>query len=350
MKFVHAADVHLKATPHLDMGWSIDRSSEIWEAFVNLIKYTEKCGADLLLIAGDLFHRQPLLRELKEVNYLFSTLTKAKVVFVVGNHDYVKHDSYYNNFKWNDNVYCLMNEECSSIYIEEINTEIYGLSYYSKEIRKPLYNDISVSDKNRINILLVHGGDDTHIPISKENLRKLEFDYIAMGHIHKPQTVIENFAVYAGSLEPLDYTETGAHGFVSGEIDNKKNVSLRFEKSAKREYIDLRVESNKNITEGQLLNIISEKIRENPNNMYRILIEGFRDEDIVYNVEKIYKLGLVTSVEDNSRPEYDFNKLSQVYKGTVVERFIMQCLKENMTEIEEKALYYGVKALIDGVN
>ena len=29
---------------------------------------------DLLFIAGDLFHRQPLLRELKEVNNLFSTI------------------------------------------------------------------------------------------------------------------------------------------------------------------------------------------------------------------------------------------------------------------------------------
>ena len=40
----------------------------------------EEEQTELLLIAGDLFHRQPLLRELKEVDYLFGSLTKTQVV------------------------------------------------------------------------------------------------------------------------------------------------------------------------------------------------------------------------------------------------------------------------------
>ena len=45
---------------------------------------------DLLLVAGDLFHRQPLLRELKEVDGLFASLDRTQVVLVAGNHDYMR--------------------------------------------------------------------------------------------------------------------------------------------------------------------------------------------------------------------------------------------------------------------
>ena len=73
MKFVHIADVHLGAAPDKGFPWSEEREKEIWESFQKVIRQVGRIRADLLLIAGDLFHRQPLRKELKEVNYLFST-------------------------------------------------------------------------------------------------------------------------------------------------------------------------------------------------------------------------------------------------------------------------------------
>ena len=67
----------------------------MWNSLERLVKVCEEEQVDLLLIAGDLFHRQPLLRELKEVDYLFSQLTHTKIVFIAGNHDYLKPSSYY---------------------------------------------------------------------------------------------------------------------------------------------------------------------------------------------------------------------------------------------------------------
>ncbi len=43
-----------------------------------------------MLIAGDLFHRQPLLRELKEMNSILEMLEHTEVVMIAGNHDYIK--------------------------------------------------------------------------------------------------------------------------------------------------------------------------------------------------------------------------------------------------------------------
>ena len=71
MKFIHIADVHLGAEPEgLKLG-SKSRGQEIWESLEQITKICEWEEVDLLLIAGDLFHRQPLKKELKELNYLF---------------------------------------------------------------------------------------------------------------------------------------------------------------------------------------------------------------------------------------------------------------------------------------
>ena len=75
-----------------------------------MIRTCQKEGTDLLLIAGDLFHRQPLRRELKEVDGMFASLKHTKVVLIAGNHDYIRRDSYYRTFSWSENVTMLREE------------------------------------------------------------------------------------------------------------------------------------------------------------------------------------------------------------------------------------------------
>ena len=82
MKFFHIADVHLGATPDKGFPWSYDRGREIWESFQNVIRQAGRENVGLFLIAGDLFHRQPLLKELKEVNALFASIPNKKIVFI----------------------------------------------------------------------------------------------------------------------------------------------------------------------------------------------------------------------------------------------------------------------------
>ena len=107
MRFIHVADVHLGARPDAGPLYSEERPRELWETFEHVIRTCEKEQTDLLLIAGDLFHRQPLIRELKEADYLFSELTHTKVVLIAGNHDYIGTNSNYRTFQWSENVYPL---------------------------------------------------------------------------------------------------------------------------------------------------------------------------------------------------------------------------------------------------
>ena len=90
---------------------------------------------------------------------------------------------------------------------------------------------------------MAHGGDASHLPINFNSLELSPFSYIALGHIHKPHIVGEGKMAYCGSPEPLDLTETGAHGYYAGEVHplTRKLTSLQFIPAASLQYIPLAV-------------------------------------------------------------------------------------------------------------
>ena len=103
MKFIHLADVHLGAAPEAGQCTGETRRREIWETFREVIADAGRQKADLLLIAGDLFHTQPTTEELREINYLFSQIPNTRVVLMAGNHDCLS-GSLLAEFPWNRNV------------------------------------------------------------------------------------------------------------------------------------------------------------------------------------------------------------------------------------------------------
>ena len=83
MRFIHIADVHLGVTPDVGMPWSEKRGKDIWNSFHMVLEEARRQQADLLLIAGDLFHRQPLKRELKEVAAGFAAIPDTEIVLTM---------------------------------------------------------------------------------------------------------------------------------------------------------------------------------------------------------------------------------------------------------------------------
>ena len=59
MRFIHVADIHMGAVPDRGKSWSQKRSEEIEATFYGLLKEAGRQGIDLILIAGDIFHRPP---------------------------------------------------------------------------------------------------------------------------------------------------------------------------------------------------------------------------------------------------------------------------------------------------
>lgn len=346
MRFMHIADIHLGAAPDHGFVWAKDRGRELWESFRNCIADANEKKVDLLLIAGDLFHRQPELQELKEVNYLFSTLEKTVVVLIAGNHDYIKPGSLYPDFQWNENVICLFSETCERIRLPELKTEIYGFSYHRQDITEPMYDGLEAEKSDYFRILLGHGGDAEHIPLNKEKLAGAGFDYIALGHIHKPQVYIKNLAMYAGALEPLDCTELGPHGYIVGDV-HKKKVKLAFVEKAVRQYRREEVEVYPDDTVFSVRERIAAVIAQGgTQHTYRIILTGQRHPKLKLDIREYMKCGRIVEIADRTIPAFAIGELRRQYQGQLIGEFIDSFGEEPRSMLEEKALRYGLEALL----
>lgn len=349
MKFIHVADVHWGQIPDSDRPWGKRREQAIRLTFQTIIEEAREAQVDFLFIAGDLFHRQPLSRDLKEINYLFSTIPGTRVVMIAGNHDRIRKSSALFSFHWAPNVTFLMEETLSSVYFEDLNTEVYGFSYHTAEITDSRPDLTAVEDNSHIQILLLHGGDAKHVPFDKNALAASPYAYIALGHIHKPGILIANRMAYPGSPEPLDMTENGRHGYLLGEIDNETGrvSSLVFREIAQAQYISLILNVTPQTTNGELSQLIADEIRRRgAQNIYRFRIRGMRDPDIEFDLELLSGQWNIIEIIDETEPQYDFHALFAEHPSDMIGFYIRALMKESMSPVEKKALYYGIHALL----
>lgn len=349
MKFIHTADIHWGMTPDSDEPWSRERHQAIKDTFTQIITKARDLDADCLFISGDLFHRQPLAKDLKELNYLFSTIPTVHVVIIAGNHDRIRKNSALLSFSWCSNVTFFMEEEMTSVFFPEINTEVHGFSYHTTEIRENRIDHLEVPVDNRVHILMAHGGDASHLPFDRNALAASDFTYIALGHIHKPEILAECKMAYPGSPEPLDKTETGVHGILTGEIDTiaRKVISLKFMPLCKSQYIPLAVNITPATTNAELETRIAQEIeKRGRNHLYRFRIRGMRDPEMEFDLENLTGKFRIAEIIDESEPQYDFSALFAEHPSDMIGFYIQALQKPEMSPVEKKALHYGINALL----
>ena len=348
IRFIHLADVHLGAVPDRGCPWSREREEEIWETFRRVIVTIRKSPVDLLFIAGDLFHRQPLISELREINDLFATISQTRIFLMAGDNDYMKEDSFYRTFKWNENVSLFDEESRTCIEIPDKNIYVYGLSYEHKEIHEALYDDWKKSDKRGFHVLMAHGGGEEHIPMDFRKMAEGGFDYVALGHRCQQQAPLKDWMLYSGALEPIDRNDLGEHGYIEGTYDEGK-VRTRFVPFASRSYQNLLLTVREGSTQHTLEEMLRNEImKRGGKNIYRVIIQGTRSPGSLLLAERLKSMGNIVEVLDESRPAYDLEKLHEQYKGTLIGDYIEQFPDNGRRPVvQDKALYHGLQALLN---
>ena len=192
MKFIHMADMHFDApfSRLYQNGMGEKRRLEQRKVLRNIIEYIKENKIPYLFICGDLYE-QEYIREttINYINDLFKTILYTKIYIVPGNHDPYLKNSYYNRFNWSSNVK-IFTSEIEKIEHPEFDLYGYGFSDFFMEESK--LKDIKIEHPDKINILLTHSSVDgngieaKYNPIKKKELKESEFDYIGLGHIHKP--------------------------------------------------------------------------------------------------------------------------------------------------------------------
>lgn len=349
MKFIHIADVHLGIKPDRGRIWSDERADEIYDSFKDIVKLCDKEKVELLLIAGDLFDRQPSIQDLKQLDFILSRMSVTRTVIIAGDSDYITEGSAWDTYSFNSNVVVMPGGRATNVYFEDINTCITGYSYAKEEYTDRILERLKPGREGAYNILLGHGGDKMHMPFSKEKLARTGYDYIALGHVHKPAHILKNKMAFSGSLEPLNYTETGKRGYIYGEVDKEGQTTISWIPSNKRSYVNMTIELDINATNADIQSIVEQEIKSRgKENIYRVLLKGTVDSKLEINLSGLTRRYNINEVIDRTEFNYTVDELYKGNENNLLGRFIDSFNDEatENDEIRQKAMQYGLEALL----
>lgn len=352
MKFVHMADMHFDS-PFTSLGriegLSDIRRLEQRKILKKIIEYIQENNIECLFIAGDLYENDYVKQSTIEyINNLFKTIPNTKIFITPGNHDPYLINSYYMKFNWNDNVH-IFKYNIEKVELDDINIYGYGFSsFYSERIN---INEIKL-DNQKNNILIMHADLDAskeakelYNPVSTRDL--LEFDYVALGHIHKPK--YDNKIVYPGSPISFGFDELGTHGFISGEIKNKE-MKIEFIPIDEREFKEINYDISAINSKEELIEKLQE-LKLNKNDFYKIILNGKRNFEInILEINKLIQNNNILKLKDKTKINYNLEKIKNEtsLRGIYVD-LILEKIRElnNEEEINKylKAIEIGLDSL-----
>jgi len=276
MLILHVADIHIGVENYSNIDPETGLSTRLLDflkSFDEVVNYAIENKVDLILLCGDMYkNRNPSQTHQREFAKRIAKLSSYNIaiVLVVGNHDVphvLERASALEIFGTLDvpNTYIGDSIQTHLIQTPNGNIQIITLpwirrsGFLSRENTRDLTpNQINEAIQERLsNMIRIQAEKlDPNIPAilaghvtvsgaktSSEQLMTLgrdyllltsdialpEFDYIALGHIHKHQILSRNpHVVYSGSLERIDFgEENDKKGFCVIEIDVDKNAGNR---------------------------------------------------------------------------------------------------------------------------
>lgn len=238
MKILHTSDWHLG---HLL--YNNDRTEEQQSMLDQMVQLANETKPDLFLISGDVYHTtdpKPAVQKLfnKTIAALCKTCPEMTIVVTAGNHDSgTKHEIF--KTPWEAlNVHTIgrFNKDDLESQIIEIPGKGYVIALpftYDRFLPEDIYQQLIdlVSQRNADNLPVVFsahtalsGGDFTgHEDIKDKSVGGVElidvgafgqgYDYLALGHIHKPQFVHtgKHHVRYSGSPMAVSFDEAYPH-------------------------------------------------------------------------------------------------------------------------------------------
>ncbi|GIW22801.1 MAG: nuclease SbcCD subunit D [Candidatus Sericytochromatia bacterium] len=309
IKILHTADIHIGVENYGSFNPKTALNTRV-EDFLNsfdiIVNHAINNNFDLVIFAGDAFKVQsPNSTHQREFAKRVNKLSENNIptILLAGNHDITS--KYYEATSMDiysalkiKNVYVI--ERAQNFNIETKNglVQIIAIPYILKshlltyektkgktieEIDKYLIESldyiinkfISESNLNLPLIGIFHLGIDNAVLGSEKDLMigkgftvplsvvaKQEFDYVALGHIHKHQVLSKKpLTIYPGSIERIDFgEENDDKGFIIVDLE-KNNTTYEFIKLPAREFLTINIDLT-NINDEDINNFILNKIEE----------------------------------------------------------------------------------------
>ena len=280
MKFVHLADAHLDS-PFLGLSFLPSNQFEkikntTQTSFKKIIDQAIANEVDLVLIAGDTFDSiHPSPQSQIFLNNQLQRLVEHEIqtVMILGNHDYLKPDelllpqSPYFKLLGSD-------QEVEKIEFKTKNNFTYrvvGFSYQENHITSDKINEFPEKTDNVFTFGLMHAGEkmhnqgqDNYAPFETSEIKALNYDYFALGHIHLRQVLSEQpKIVYSGNIQGRHINESGPKGYYYGEVDENINtVQIKFVPTAPVIWQKITINLNQPQSQTELIQLLQTELRQ----------------------------------------------------------------------------------------
>jgi exonuclease SbcD len=255
----------------------------------------------LIIIAGDIYDRSiPPVSSVELLNEFLNTVVlkmKKKIIMISGNHDSSNRLSFGNKLLEDQGLYIVgeIDKDIKKIVLEDEygKLNIYPIPYMDVSMGRFIYEDDEIKthddllkkitdniksnmNKDERNIVIYHGfvinlnkKEDVEISDSERPLSIggsdyidvnyfTDFDYSALGHLHKPQKVLNENIRYSGSLMKYSFSEHNQRKAIT-LVDLKAKGDLSYE------LLDLVSRRDLRVIKGNLNDLIDEKIYKNTN-------------------------------------------------------------------------------------
>ncbi|HCG5510282.1 TPA: exonuclease SbcCD subunit D [Vibrio parahaemolyticus] len=311
MKFIHTSDWHLGRQFH-----NVSLLEDQQAVLEQLIQYIENNPVDAVIVAGDVYDRSvPPTIAIELLNRVVKRICgelNTPMILISGNHDGAERLGFGSEQMKRSGLHIISNFEdmLTPVVIESKaagHVAFYGMSYNDPEQVRYVYKEpVSTHDEahkllaekiteqfqsEHRNILISHcfvdgaieseserplsiGGSDR---VSHEHF--LNFDYVALGHLHQPQKKGEEYIRYSGSLMKYSFGEQNQKkGFTLVEIGKDGFIGA--------EHIELTAPHEMRIVEGELEQIL-EWGKTDPKNEDYLLVRLMDKHAILNPMDKL---------------------------------------------------------------
>lgn len=266
MRLIHTSDWHLGR-----IFYNVHLTDDQWHVLNQFVDLVRDEAPDAVLIAGDIYDRAVPPPE--AVSLLDETLCrialdlKVPVIMIAGNHDSPERVSFGSRLLSRAQVYTFgevaRGSKTNRVTLEDRHGEIdvFAVPYAEPPVVRHCFEDAQVVDhqsafqtlidhvrdqkdapgkKQKRSVLMTHAfvsgcqESDSERPLSVGGSGAISadvfrgFDYVALGHLHRPQKVSQESIQYSGSLLKYSFSEANQKKAVNIiDMDGEGRISVR---------------------------------------------------------------------------------------------------------------------------
>lgn len=350
MKFLHTSDLHIgKVVNEFNM---LEDQQHILKQIIEIAVEEEVAG---VIIAGDIYDRPiPPADAVKVLDdFLTNLIDKGiKVLAINGNHDSSERLSFVNSLLEDKGLFLAatfqgdlkkveMEDEFGQVFIylmpyvkPQLVREFYQKPIDSYDMMVQVILEDTSINLNARNILVGHhfvtnGGKEPELSDSETQLRVggadnvdvsnfENFDYTALGHIHRPQKIAGKHVYYAGSPIKYSFSEV-SHIKAVNIVELKEKGEIKVTKRQLSPLHDMRK------IKGKLLDLIKEEVYSLGDVEDYISVTLTNDEELIDPIgtlRSVYPNIMQIIIEKNvTQTEVDKESSSRLKNKTTLELF-----------------------------